>query len=97
MADSTYRRARAALLDERRASAQAAGGGRASTNRWTIPDPRSGNPEPVAAARPRGAEPRSAAAARDRAATEPASEDQLGLLDLRQRARHAERSSAGGR
>ena len=52
MADSTYRRARATLLDCGELVLAAAGGGRARTNRWTIPDPRSINANPVAAARP---------------------------------------------
>lgn len=59
MADSTYRRARAALL----ASGEVAldvGGGRAKTNRWVLRDPRSGNPEPVPAPRRRVAPSRSA-------------------------------------
>ena len=52
MADSTYRRARAALLESGEVALEAAGGGRAKTNRWVLRDPRSGNPEPVLA--PRG-------------------------------------------
>ena len=81
MADSTYRRARAVLLDCGELLLVAAGGGRARTNRWTIPDPRSINPEPVVAARPRpapgpGARPLIAAAR----PPQPASDDQLGLL-----------------
>jgi hypothetical protein len=55
MADSTYRRARATLLDSGELVLAAAGGGRARTNHWTIPDPTSINPEPVVAARPRPA------------------------------------------
>ena len=53
MADSTYRRARASLLDSGELVLTTAGGGRARINRWTIPDPRSINPEPVAARRMR--------------------------------------------
>jgi hypothetical protein len=55
MADSTYRRARAALLASGELVLASAGGGRARTNRWTIPDPRAINPEPRAAARRRTA------------------------------------------
>ena len=80
MADSTYRRARSALLDSGELVLAAAGGGRARINHWAIPDPRSINPEPVAAARPRpaprpGARPLLATAR----APQPASEDQLDL------------------
>jgi hypothetical protein len=80
MADSTYRRARATLLDSGELVLAAAGGGRGCTNHWTIPDPRSINPEPVAALRPRpaprpGARPLIATAR----APQPASEDQLDL------------------
>jgi hypothetical protein len=81
MADSTYRRARAALLDSGELVLAVAGGGRARTNRWTIPDPRSINPEPVAAARPRpapgpGTRPLIATAR----SPQPGVEDQLDLL-----------------
>lgn len=60
MADSTYRRARAALLASGEVVLEAAGGGRAKTNRWVLRDPRSGNPEPVMAPRGRVAPSRSA-------------------------------------
>jgi hypothetical protein len=60
MADSTYRRARAALLVNGEVALEAAGGGRAKTNRWVLRDPRSGNPEPVLAPRGRVAPSRSA-------------------------------------
>jgi hypothetical protein len=60
MADSTYRRARAALLASGEVALEAAGGGRAKTNRWVLRDPRSGNPEPVLAPRGRVAPSRSA-------------------------------------
>jgi hypothetical protein len=80
MADSTYRRARTSLIDSGELVLAIAGGGRARTNHWTIPDPRSINPEPVAATRARqapspGARPLLATAR----ATQPASEDQLDL------------------
>jgi hypothetical protein len=60
MADSTYRRARAALLASGEVALEAAGGGRAKTNRWVLRDPRSGNPEPVPVPRGRVAPSRSA-------------------------------------
>ncbi len=60
MADSTYRRARAALLASGEVALEAAGGGRAKTNRWVLRDPRSGNPEPVLAPRGRVAPSRAA-------------------------------------
>jgi hypothetical protein len=53
MADSTYRRARAALLASGELLLAAAGGGRARTNRWLLRDPRSINPEPNVAQRDR--------------------------------------------
>ena len=49
MADSTYRRARATLLASGELVLAAAGGGRARTNHWQIPDPSSINPEAVTA------------------------------------------------
>lgn len=55
MADSTYRRARTALLACGELILAQAGGGRARTNRWTIPDPRMIHPEPLAAAHRRAA------------------------------------------
>jgi DnaA N-terminal domain len=60
MADSTYRRARAALLESGEVAIEAAGGGRAKTNRWVLRDPRSGNPEPVLVPRGRVAPNRTA-------------------------------------
>jgi len=60
MADSTYRRARAALLTSGEVALEAAGGGRAKTNRWVLREPRTGNPEPVLAPRGRVAPSRSA-------------------------------------
>jgi hypothetical protein len=60
MADSTYRRARAALLESGEVALDAAGGGRAKTNRWVLRDPRSGNPGPVLAPRGRVAPSRTA-------------------------------------
>jgi hypothetical protein len=60
MADSTYRRARAALLASGEVALEAAGGGRAKTNRWVLRDPRLGNPEPVLAPLGRVAPSRSA-------------------------------------
>jgi hypothetical protein len=53
MADSTYRRARAALLASGEVLLGAAGGGRARTNRWLVCDPRSINPEPAVVQRDR--------------------------------------------
>ena len=68
MADSTYRRARAALLDSGELVLAAAGGGRARTNHWQIPDPSSINPEAVAVrSAAAGAWARDATAARDHA------------------------------
>ena len=46
MADSTYRRARAALLASGDLTLETAGGGRARTNRWVLRDPRSGGQQP---------------------------------------------------
>jgi hypothetical protein len=60
LADSTYRRARAALLRSNELVLEAAGGGRSNTNQWLIRDPRSINPEPVTAAARRSAPARSA-------------------------------------
>ena len=57
MADSSYRRGRAALLSSGEIVLTTAGGGRANTNRWVIRDPRSVNPEPLVAARTRPASP----------------------------------------
>jgi hypothetical protein len=80
MADSTYRRARATLLDSGELVLAIAGGGRARTNHWTIPDPGSINPEPVAAARPRPApSPGSRPLLATARATQPASQDRLDL------------------
>jgi len=53
MADSTYRRGRAALLSSNEIVLEAAGGGRAITNRWIVCDPASINPEPLVAAQTR--------------------------------------------
>jgi len=53
MADSTYRRARAALLSSDELLLQAAGGGRGNANHWIIRDPRSVNPAPVSATQSR--------------------------------------------
>jgi hypothetical protein len=81
MADSTYRRARATLLDCGELMLAAAGGGRARTNDWQIPDPSSINPEAVMAARRR---PMPRPGTRPLVATtqlpESAAEDQLGFL-----------------
>jgi GNAT superfamily N-acetyltransferase len=55
MADSTYRRHRATLLDCGELVLATAGGGRGLTNRWIIPDPRTINPSPVTATRRRQA------------------------------------------
>jgi hypothetical protein len=62
LADSTYRRARAALLADGELELEQAGGGRSKTNVWRLPDPRAGDPAerifsrtgvaPLAAARP---------------------------------------------
>jgi hypothetical protein len=57
MADSTYRRARAALLSSGEIALTTAGGGRANTNQWVIRDPRSVNPAPLVAVRTRPAPP----------------------------------------
>jgi len=53
MADSTYRRARTALLASGEVLLGAAGGGRARTNRWLVCDPRSINAEPAVVQRGR--------------------------------------------
>lgn len=54
IADSTYRRARAALLTSGELVLDAAGGGRARTNRWLLRDPRkTAGAEPVLARRTR--------------------------------------------
>jgi hypothetical protein len=55
MADSTYRRARAALLASGEVALDAAGGGRSRTNRWLLSDPRVANPQPAVARRVRTA------------------------------------------
>jgi hypothetical protein len=55
IADSTYRRARTTLLHTGELLLTAAGGGRAVTNRWSIPNPRTINPTPITAPRPRPA------------------------------------------
>jgi hypothetical protein len=55
MADSTYRRARAALLASGELVLELAGGGRAKTNRWRLRDPRATGLEPVLARRTRRA------------------------------------------
>jgi hypothetical protein len=55
MADSTYRRARATLLESGELVLAAAGGGRARTNRWIVADPRTINPTPLTATRQRPA------------------------------------------
>jgi hypothetical protein len=60
MADSTYRRARAALLGSGELLLEAAGGGRGRTNRWVLRDPRSINAEPALAKRTRVAPNRAA-------------------------------------
>lgn len=62
LADSTYRRARAALLASGEVTLGCAGGGRAKTNRWVLRDPRTEDaPAPAPAARrvatPHGARP----------------------------------------
>jgi len=44
MADSTYRRARAALLASGQLVLETAGGGRAKTNQWVLRDPRGADP-----------------------------------------------------
>jgi hypothetical protein len=44
MADSTYRRARAALLASGELELETAGGGRAKTNQWLLRDPRGADP-----------------------------------------------------
>ena len=48
MADSTYRRARTALLADGAVTLERAGGGRARTNQWTVHDPRAGTAGPLA-------------------------------------------------
>jgi hypothetical protein len=53
MAASTYRRARANLLTSGEIVLDAAGGGRAITNRWIVLDPTAVNPEPLTAAQRR--------------------------------------------
>jgi hypothetical protein len=53
MADSTYRRARAALLASGELGLATAGGGRARTNRWMLRDPRSTDGTPAVARRVR--------------------------------------------
>ena len=57
LADSTYRRGRAALLSSGEIALTTAGGGRAITNRWVIRDPRSVNPQPLVAVQTRPAPP----------------------------------------
>ncbi len=49
MADSTYRRARSALLLSGEVALENAGGGRARTNRWMLPDPRGEGAAPLMA------------------------------------------------
>ena len=53
MADSTYRRSRALLLDLGEVALQAAGGGRAKRNRWLVRDPRGSGRPPLKAPAPR--------------------------------------------
>jgi hypothetical protein len=53
MADSTYRRARTALLASGELVLETAGGGRARTNRWLLRDPRSSDAQPASARRKR--------------------------------------------
>jgi hypothetical protein len=53
--DSTYRRARKQLLATGEVTLDAAGGGRALTNRWLIADPRHGDLGPLVASTPRPA------------------------------------------
>ena len=53
MADSTYRRARAELLAGGEVALEAAGGGRAKTNRWVLRDPRGSGRPPLKAPAPR--------------------------------------------
>jgi hypothetical protein len=55
MADSTYRRARAALLASGELVLETAGGGRAKTNRWRLRDPQATGLPPVLARRTRRA------------------------------------------
>lgn len=57
MADSTYRRARSALLLSGEVVLEDAGGGRARTNRWLLLDPRGAGSGPLIAARRRPALP----------------------------------------
>jgi hypothetical protein len=59
MADSTYRRARAALLTSGAVTIES-GGGRARTNSWQLRDPRGGDAMPVAVLWPRAVPPREA-------------------------------------
>jgi hypothetical protein len=60
MADSTYRRARVALLASGELALDMPGGGRARTNRWVLRDPRAADARPAAAPRTRVAPPGSA-------------------------------------
>ena len=55
MADSTYRRARAALLASGELVLEIAGGGRAKTNRWRLRDPQATGLPPALARRTRRA------------------------------------------
>ena len=57
MADSTYRRARAALLASGELALEMPGGGRARTNRWVLRDPRAADAQPAVASRTRVAPP----------------------------------------
>jgi hypothetical protein len=79
LADSTYRRARATLVLSDEIVLQAPGGGRANTNQWLIRDPRSVNPEPVAAAPRRFAPSRSARPLLAAARQLPPTSEQLSL------------------
>jgi hypothetical protein len=60
MADSTYRRARAALLASGQLALEMPGGGRARTNCWVLRDPRAADAQPAVASRTRVAPPRAA-------------------------------------